>query len=343
MLEKPDAADTANWQEISVLDVLNFLNKYKKIILGVTFLAGVLAAIFAMQLPNVYTARLKLLSTAQGALIQPLLESESFAEILVRRFDLVRAYGVQNINEARDQLLSLAHVKLNNDTTITVEVEDVDPKRAAALANAYSEEMDRFFVSMGMSEVVKQQKRIGFRIRNSQEKLDAVNKKLNEASKMMRVDALSIEKTKAENIASLRAQLDFVLDGDANLTNNMVPILDKLREQLDRMSQVRSPNAIKNMSSADLDYLELFSQAKYLETTMDSLKKRQALLEFEEQMNATRVLDSASVPERKSKPKRMLIVTTTMLTAAFVTILLMLLKEWFATIRRQEKQAASAL
>jgi uncharacterized protein involved in exopolysaccharide biosynthesis len=341
MHEKPDATDTENGQEISVLDVLNFLNKYKKAILGVALIAGILAAAIAMQMPNVYTAKLKLIPPAQGQLIQPALESESFAEILARRFNLTQVYGVKNIIEARNQLMEYARFKLNKDTTITVEVDDADPQRAAALVNAYPEELDKFIVSRGLSDALRRQEKIKVRIQDLQAQLDIINKKLGATEKRLPVNALIVEKEKRANIATLRAQLDLILEGDASITKAM-PSLDRLREQIDRLFQPTSMVAEKTIGSAERDYLEQFSQAQYLEVSAELLKRRLAQFALDEQMNKTRVLDLASVPESKSKPKRLLIVGSAMLAAAFLTILLLLLREWMVNIRTQERQAASA-
>lgn len=337
MHEMPEATDTANEREISLFDVLNFLNKYKKTILGVTLVAGLLAAVVAMRMPNIYTARLKII-LPQGQLIQSALESESFAEILAGRLNLTQVYGIENLNGARDRLMGLTRIKSNKDGTITIEVDDVDPKLALALVDAYPEELDKFIASMGLSDTVKQRKKIDLRIQDLQGQLDIVNKKLDATGKRLSVDTIGEEEM--VNVASLRAQLDFITDTDANVTN-VISNLDRLREQLDRLFQPESIRGMGKISGADRNYLEQFSQAKYLEVSVLLLKRRQAILMLDEQMNKTRVLDPATLPERKSKPKRLSIVVSTMLVAAFLTVLLMLLKEWIATIRKREHQAAS--
>lgn len=342
MHEMPEAIDTTNEQEISLSDVLTFLNKYKKMILGVALVAGLLAAVVAMRMPDVYTAKLKLIPPPQAQLVQAALESESFAGILARRFELAQVYGVENINDARDRLMSLAHAKSGKDGTIGIEVDDVDPKRAAAIANAYPEELDKFIASRGLSDSIRQQQRTEFRIQELQERLAHTKKKLDESGEKRFVNGLIQEKEKKENIATLRAQLDFILEGDASITKAM-PSLDRLREQLDRLFQPVTTERKKPIGIPEQDYLEQFSQAKYLEASVELLKGRLALLKIDEQMAHTRVLDSASVPERKSKPKRLSIVISAMLAAAFITVLMLALKEWIATTRKQVNQVTPAL
>lgn len=335
MYEKMDATNTANEQEISLLDVLNFLTKYKKMILGVALIAGLLAAVIAMRMPDVYTAKIKIIPPAQVQLIQLVLESTSFADSLAQRVNSTQPTG--GINGTRDQLKVLARIKAGKEGVFEVEVDDVDPKRAQALANAYPEELDKLIASMGLSDTTKQRKKIEMRIQDLQEQLDIEIRKLDEIDKKLSVNtnALDVEKGKRTNIAQLKAQLDFILEGDA-ISPKIMPSLDRLREQLDRQSQVVPADTIRKINSADQSYLEQFSQVKYMEASIEMLKNRQAQLKFDEQVNKTRVLDLATLPERQSKPRRLLIVGLTMLAAVFLTILLMLLKEWFVAIHKQE-------
>lgn len=339
MQEKTDTTDA---HEIGLLDVFNFLAKHKKVILGVALIAGLLTSVVTMLMPNIYTANLKIIPPPQTQLVQSALESEGFRGILIQRFNLTQAYKVKSINDARCQLKGLTRIKPDKDGTILVEVDDVEPERATALANAYPEELDKFIISHELNDAIKQRKKIELRIKILQEQLASANKELDAAGKTAHINALAAEKEKDANIASLRAQLDFILDSDSS-NMKIIPSLDRLREQLERLLQANPNKPVKNISSADQHYLEHFSQVKYLESSIDSLKRRHTLLMLDEQMNNTRILDPATVPQGKSKPKRLQIVASAMLGAVFLAILLLLLKEWIATIRKQARQAAPEL
>jgi uncharacterized protein involved in exopolysaccharide biosynthesis len=332
MQEKADAVDG---QEISLLDVLNFLIKYKKTILGAALIAGLLAVVVVMRMPDIYTASLKIIPPAQVQMIQSVLESERFKSNLVQQYN-----SNGDRNEARGQLTMVARIKAGKDGVIEVEVDDIDPKRAAALANAYPGELDKFIESIGLSDAAKQKKKIELRIQMLQKRLNDANKKLGATGQGLSVGALVNEKQKAASIAMLRAQLDVMMEGEASV-NRAMPSLDKLRDQLERLFRAGSGRVNGHISDNDQEYLDQFGEVQYLEVSIESLKNRQSLLKLDEQLNNTRVLDLATVPERKSKPRRLLIVGLTMLAAGFLTILLMLLKEWFAFIRKQEHQTAS--
>ncbi len=332
MQEKADAVDG---QEISLLDVLNFLNKYKKTISSVALIAGLLATVVVMRMPDIYTASLKIIPPAQVQMIQSVLESERFKANLAQQYN-----SAGGRNETRGQLTMVARIKAGKDGVIEVEVDDIDPRRAAALANAYPGELDRFIESIGLSDTARQKKKIELRIQMLQQRLNDANKKLGVRGQILSVGALVNEKQKAANIATLRAQLDVMMEGEASV-NRAMPSLDKLRDQLERLFRAGSNRVNGHISDNDQEYLDQFGEVQYLEVSIESLKNRQSLLKLDEQLNNTRVLDLATVPERKSKPRRLLIVGLTMLAAGFLTILLMLLKEWFAFIRKQEHQAAS--
>ena len=62
----PDTQPTADDDEISLLDLLIVLAKYKKLILGLPFVVAVLAAGYSLMLPNIYTGTVKILPPQQN-------------------------------------------------------------------------------------------------------------------------------------------------------------------------------------------------------------------------------------------------------------------------------------
>src|SRR5213592_2510735 len=61
-LEGPPDSD-----EVSLLDLLIVLAKHKRIVLGVPFIAAVVAAIISLLLPNIYTGTTRILPPQQSA------------------------------------------------------------------------------------------------------------------------------------------------------------------------------------------------------------------------------------------------------------------------------------
>src|SRR5262249_30001386 len=70
--------------------------------------------------------------------------SRSVQEEVAKRFDLQRIYRQKSREKTVKALKTHYRVKLNPDGTIAVSVEDKDPRRAAAMANAFLDELDRY-------------------------------------------------------------------------------------------------------------------------------------------------------------------------------------------------------
>lgn len=337
MSQKPEVTVTESVQEISLLDVLHFLTKHKKTLLTTTISAGIVAALMAMWMPNTYTAKLRILPP-QGNLIQTVVTSGNFADDFVRHRDLTHAYQTDSIDAASLRLLQHVNVK-DKESVFTIEVDDTDPGRAQKIANYFPEELDKFAASMGLSKEAVELKKAELRIQSLQKELEGVNKELAATEKNRPANLQAAQKTVLTNLASLKAELDFVLETDANVTK-LAPNLDRTREQLTALLRI-PPNSHVNL--ADEHYLELFNNARYLEARITRLQKQHSLLSIDMQINNTRVLESAALPTKASKPKRLLIVVSSVLATALLTILLLLLKEWIASFRKQESQVASML
>src|SRR5882672_8693000 len=58
---------TTEVDEISLLDLLIVLAKHKRIVLGVPFVAAIVAAVISLLLPNVYTGTTRILPPQQSA------------------------------------------------------------------------------------------------------------------------------------------------------------------------------------------------------------------------------------------------------------------------------------
>ncbi|WP_303680601.1 Wzz/FepE/Etk N-terminal domain-containing protein, partial [Pelodictyon luteolum] len=135
--QRPDPYD----DEISLLDLAITLAKHKKLILGLPIAVAVIVAAVTLFMPATYTATTKLLlQSGEGVskeIFVSLMQSQPMGDSLVARFDLQKAYGVTSLRDARAVLTAATSVKLEKDGSITLDVDDSNPERAAVLANAY--------------------------------------------------------------------------------------------------------------------------------------------------------------------------------------------------------------
>ncbi len=79
-------------------------------------------------------------------IFRAILSSRSVQEAVIRRYDLVHVYGKKSMESTLKEFRNNAKIELAPDGTITVAVEDRSRQRAADMANALVEELDRFNV-----------------------------------------------------------------------------------------------------------------------------------------------------------------------------------------------------
>ncbi len=73
-----------------------------------------------------------------------ILTSREVADTLIDTFDLMNVYeNVENRTKARRRLAGNTSIKTTDDGAVKIAITDLDPNRAAAMANAYIEELDR--------------------------------------------------------------------------------------------------------------------------------------------------------------------------------------------------------
>jgi uncharacterized protein involved in exopolysaccharide biosynthesis len=89
----------------------------------------------------------QVISTATGGVAQmyvEILQSREVADTLIDRFHLMDVYEqVRYRSDARKQLKANTKVETTDGGAVRISVRDLDPNRAAGIANAYIEELDR--------------------------------------------------------------------------------------------------------------------------------------------------------------------------------------------------------
>ena len=183
---RPTVPPESHNPEARVLDLLIVLSGQKRIILGSTLIAAVLAMIVVLVLPNRYTATANLLppqqspslaasmigqlgslgpmaALAQGGfglknpndLYVGMLRSRTSEDDLVRRFNLQHVYGTRRISDTRKRLESATSIVLGKEGFIGISVEDKDRGRAAQIANGYVDELRQLTQSLAVTEAAQ--------------------------------------------------------------------------------------------------------------------------------------------------------------------------------------------
>lgn len=258
-----------------------------------------------------------------------LMQSETVAQRMLRRFDLGKVYDTDTLSEAREELARRARIAVGKkDGLISVEVLDTDPARAAAMANAFIEELRKFSSSLALTEA--QQRRVFFegQVKATRERLDSAQLVLQRSG--ISAGALKAEpKAAAEGFAKLSAELTGAEIKLQALRTGLADITPEVQAQLAMVSGLRSRLARLETSAQsgadDVDYLRNYRDFKYQEVLFDVLSRQYEMARVDEAKEGAliQVVDEAQPPERKVSPRRGVVGIVATLTAG------LLLALWF--------------
>lgn len=243
-----------------------------------------------------------------------LMTSVTVSDRIIDAFDLMKVYEQEYRSDTRKILSKTVSINAGKkDGLITIEVDDKDPKRAAAMANAYVDGLRYMTSNLAVSEA--QQRRVFF-----ETKLGETKEKLTQAQIALQASgfnpgAIKTEpKAAAEAYARVQAEvtaaevklksLRSMLADSASEVVQQLALLSALRGQLDRIERSSQP------ASENADYITRYREFKYQETLFELFARQYENARLDESREGTliQVVDPAAVPDKKSKPKRAFIV-----------------------------------
>jgi capsule polysaccharide export protein KpsE/RkpR len=260
-----------------------------------------------------------------------LMQSTTIANRLLERFDLQRVYGEPLAVDARKQLEANTRLSVGTkDGLLYIEVDDHDPQRAADIANQYVEELRRLTSVLAVSEA--QQRRLFFeqQLKSARDELDRAQQAL-QASGFNQGALRAEPRVAAEGYARLKAELaasEVQLQGLRGRLADTTPevqqllaIQQALRAQLARMEQV------SEVSKAP-DYVTKYREFSYREKLFELIARQFEVAKVDESREGAliQVLDTATAPERKSKPKRALTAAASALVALLLLVLVIVMR-----------------
>jgi tyrosine-protein kinase Etk/Wzc len=368
---------TAHDDDINVLDMLIVLAKHKKTIIALTFGAAVLSVIVSLLLTNVYTGSAKVLPPQQGqstaamilgqlgqlgglggftgnslALKNPndlyvgMLKSRTISDRLIDRFELQKLYEKDTLVETRRVFAEHSNITAGKDGLITIEFDDKDPQRAANVANAYVEELDKLTQTLAITEAAQRRLFFERQLHQAKEGLmeaEVALKVTQERTGLIKLDDQG--KAIIEAVATLRAQIaakevevrsmrTFATDQNPDYVRTQQQLAG-LRSELAKLERAQISGAgdvllpTGKIPEAGLEYVRKFRDVKYQETIFELLAKQFEAAKIDEAKEAAivQIVDRAIPPDRKSKPKRGLIVILSTLIAALIAVVYAFIKE----------------
>ena len=297
-----------------------------------------------------------------GALFVGILRSQTIEDRLVQRFELQKIYSLRLPEDARHKLSENSSVSEDRKSgIITITVADHDRQRAAALAQAYAEELDRVVSDLSTSSARRERIFLEERLRAVKLDLDLASREFGQfASKNVALDLQEQGRAMFEGAALLQGQLIAAEAEQKGLeeifTPNNVRVrsvqarIAELRRQLGKIGGVAGPadsvtNAsvtapgdsqiptLRKLPLLGVAYADLYRRRKIQEVVYETLTQQYELAKVQEakEIPSVKVLDRAQVPGRKSFPPRTLIVLTCALLALLAAMAQQILHQrWLA-------------
>ncbi len=358
MIEDDAFEETGHGNSFTLLEIATGLALRKRFIAKITLVATLLGVIVAVLLPTRYTAVTKIIPPQQsqsstaallstlsnnpiGALVAGaskdliknpsdlyvgILKTRPIADALIHRFDLQKVYRDRDMTSTRKDLADFTDIVAGKDGLITVAVEDKDKKRAAAMANAYVEEVRGLTKGLALTEASQRRLFYEEQVKEAKDSLsnaEAEFKQAQEKSGILMVDAQA--KVLIEGVGALRAhivakQVELqALRSYATDQNPEVAIIQRelagMQAELTRLEKQSNGSDIYNLSlknapGAGLAYLRALRELRYREALFELLIKQYASAKMDEARDAPliQVVEPAIEPDRSTFPHRTLII-----------------------------------
>lgn len=378
--------------EINLLDLLLVLARRKKQIIGICAVTFVLACAVTLLMPNVFTATARImppqqeklglsamlggmsdlaalaglsLGSGSSSLYVGMLQSRSAADAVIDRLDLMRVYEWETRAAAYQALKGQVRFTIGKgDGIIAISADEKDPELAAALANAYVEELKNLNMQLSLDSVSLQKGFLENRIKVVQADLARAEEALKEfqtTHKAIRIDAQAtaiieaIARLKGE-LASREVELGVLLTYQTEQNPQVKAVRESIAQIKGQLQQLeKSPDgqkatgdifiATSDVPEVGLQYARLLRDFKVQETLFELLTKQFEVAKIEAAKNISpiQVLDLATAPDMKSKPRRSLIVLLVTFSAGFLSVIGILLVEYGKRLNDDDRRRWEAV
>ncbi len=277
-----------------------------------------------------------------------LLQSATVADRLIDEFKLMQVYESKFRIEARKQLAENARVSLGKkDGLITVEIDDTDRERAAAIANRHVDELRRLTSQLALTE--SQQRRAFFEAQLKKTRDDLTQAQQQLQASGFNPGALKAEpRAAAEGYARLKAEVTAAEVRLQTLRRNLSDTTPEVQQAQTMLGALRAQLG-KTEATADQsggpDYISKFREFKYQETLFELFSRQYELARLDESREGAliQVVDVAQPAEHKSKPRRALTaISTTLATVILLAFIVVTRHVWRLSLARPERSAKLA-
>ena len=256
-----------------------------------------------------------------------MLNGNTIADRIIERFGLRNRYDQPTLIDTRIALGKLTWITAKKDGIIQIEVDDPDPQKAADLTNAYVEELERLTEGLAMTDGAQRRGFFQKLVDKAKEDLAGAEhamQKMQERTGMVKLE----EQGRAiiEFIASLKAQImakEIQVTSIRSFGTDQNPEVKRAQDEIASMrvqlqglerkgARLESSGIlvpIGKVPEVGLEYVRAYREVKYQEAVFEILAKQfeMAKIDAAKDVQLVQVIDRASAPDKKSKPRRVLI------------------------------------
>jgi uncharacterized protein involved in exopolysaccharide biosynthesis len=278
-----------------------------------------------------------------------LLGSRPVADAVLRQFNLSALYGTRTMTDARDALARNTLIASGKEGLISVAVTDRDGARAAAIANAYIEQLRALTKTLAVTEASR--RRLFYEeqlklARESAAESEAAFQRIQQQNGLVQLDVQA--KALIESLAALRSKAaakQVEIDSERSYSTDRNPDVQLAERQL---ASLRAEAAalerrgrrdgddleLGDVPGAGIEYLRAERELKYRQTVLDLLLRQYDAARLDEAQEAAviQVVEPAIRPERSSAPRRTMILIVSSVAGLAAGCLLALGSWWCSSL-----------
>jgi uncharacterized protein involved in exopolysaccharide biosynthesis len=277
-------------------------------------------------------------------ILAAILKSRTVGEKIIEKENLKKVYKSKTLDDALKELKSHLKIVVESEGIVSLEFEDKDKLRVSRVTNLFVEELDEINRKTNASQAKSTRLFIEERLAQTQKDLTLAEENLRSFKEKNKAIALDEQmKSIIQGAADLKAQL--VLDEiqlnvlKRNMSDSHPQVqqlrskINEIKKQLDLLELGNSKKIkgegkaldipFSDVPSLSLELARLTREVKIQEAVFELLTQQyeQAKIQEAKDTPTIQVLDKASPPEKRSRPKRADLVGIAVVASLFLSVI----------------------
>lgn len=273
-----------------------------------------------------------------------LIRSRTVADRMVDRFGMMKIKNVKTREDARDILTRVTGGEARKDGQITIKVAASDPRLAAAMANAYVEELASLTSRLAVTEAQKRRQFLEKELAKAKQNLVKAEVALGGvgvSEDMLKFNPAAM----GQGLATLKAQItarELQLSSMRGVLTENSPDFRQAQRELAALRGQLGKFESTEPTGGNAEYINRYRDFKYNEVLFEQLAKQLELAKLDESSDGAviQVVDVAVPPERKANTPKSKIAILATLAAGFVLLVFVFVRHALKNTSQSPKNAA---